>query len=818
VISSIHSEGTWAARPLLDMLNTLVTQAPTRTVVVTGTPALAQWLGEQWAPHHVFLPMVCPIEALGHVLDPGTSPLSDMQQLDWQSRTVALLAGSYRVQANSLQLPTTWAHAVTWLGMDPPPEGGWLPGLEGLPFDVFRRQAFRALDDAGYLPSVRVWGRWRESGWGAFAQWANGKTVVYIPSPIDPLGLDLMSAVWQGCDAGVVMEQVIPGHRPLALFGGHASVVPWTRPQPSVAWWTCESDQVQAVQVAEWIAGWSSRVPLSEIGVVCPSPHCDAMAVSLGQLGIPVRVRRHRPLVSSPLAAHVLAQLAVSHDPSPSAMLAGMATWGKDMTESDDVLLIKRALVRIVKESAIGGGQWARWATLAIKKGSIPTLGDPGGVWVLDPVGAIQLPVSMMVITHATSTCYPSMGHPLARPRVGMGSAGSQAVLTHLLHQATQSVRVLTPLEMGGVPQTPSVVMTHVMTAHATRTHHTSEISDDMARAVRWQVASRSGIPGLQMGNEGMGSGGSTEQEIGNEKAGRISPSRLQRYQTCPHLYWMMDELGIDPSTPDLGLSPADEGTLVHQVMEWGAGYLKTVRGDVGGMLDMITSNATSRWQREPYKEWWAFCRWLGEAGRRGPLYAALMHLYEWAQGMEIVATEYRPPARILADGTLVSGIIDLVGRDRQTGSLIVVDYKTGMMPTIKEVSRLESLPLSVYAWLLQADPSMGEGLSESGVSAMAWRIHPSEFKTQWLMATAMVRRTLVPPRCRPFEPTGDHYEGLETRMTQITQGIKGKRFHPHDMTIIPPPCDRCVVRWGCRYRGVGTVGGTVGGIDNVGE
>ena len=818
MISTIHSEGTWAVHSLLDLLNRLVQQAPTRTVVVTGSRALSQWLVDHWASEHAFLPMVCTIEELGHVLDPGTSPLSDMQQLDWQQRTVTLLSTSYPVQATSLQLPTMWEHAVTWLGMDPSPVSGWLPGLEGLPWDVFRRQAFRALDDAGYVPSVRVWGRWRDTGMGAFTQWAKGKTVVYLPSPIETLGEALMAAVWEGCDAGVVIEQVVPGSRPMALFGGGASVVPWSRPLPSVGWFTCESVHAQAVQLATWIEEWSQQGPLSEIGVVCPASHCRDMAASLGRLGVPVRFRNHRPLIASPLAMQVVAQLGASYDDSPMAFLRSFADWGKDMTESDDRLLVKRALVRIVTESSLGGSDWARWAQRVIQKATIPTLADPGGVWLVDPVGAVQLPVSRMVITHATSSCYPVLGHPLSRPRLWMGSEGIQSVVTHLLYQARQSIRVLTPLEIDGVPQTPSVVMAQVMTAHATRTHHEATITDEMARAVGWRVAARDVTDCLAPVREAPAVDGG-ERGVSDAPSIRLSPSTFQDYQTCPHMYWMMDGLGVDPSRGDgLALSPSEEGTLVHQVMEWAGGYLMTERGDVGGMLAMITEKATAQWHRHPYKEWWAFCRWMGDVGRRGVLAEALMHLYEWVQGITLLAVEYRPPRRVLGDGTLVSGVIDLVGRDRQTGSLVLVDYKTGTMPTIKEVSGLRSLPLSVYAWLLQADPQMGgqDAEGQGMVSAMAWRIHPSEFKTQWIMATTTVKRALVPPRCRPFEPTPAHFQALEARMEVIAHGIRSGRFHPHDLSVMPKNCERCMVRWGCRFRGKGepeTSGGDEGAV-----
>ena len=212
-----------------------------------------------------------------------------------------------------------------------------------------------------------------------------------------------------------------------------------------------------------------------------------------------------------------------------------------------------------------------------------------------------------------------------------------------------------------------------------------------------------------------------------------FSPTQLEVYSTCPFRFYLNSVLHIEPR-PELEreIAGKDQGTFVHEVAYRLYSQLRS-----GGMtmtadnLDAVEKLAKAIAQVELAEmkftgpAWEAFqARMVGSVHRKGLLRAFLE--YEVANPspfspsyFELSFGRRKPescdpasteePVRIdLGAGSdmLLAGRIDRVDVDRD-GRFLVMDYKTGALPSVSDVKEGRSLQVQLY---MQAVKNMLDG------------------------------------------------------------------------------------------------------------
>ncbi|MEW6427956.1 MAG: PD-(D/E)XK nuclease family protein [Thermodesulfobacteriota bacterium] len=158
----------------------------------------------------------------------------------------------------------------------------------------------------------------------------------------------------------------------------------------------------------------------------------------------------------------------------------------------------------------------------------------------------------------------------------------------------------------------------------------------------------------------------------------RMSVTALGEYLDCPFRFYLRRILGmerLDASKTEL--DALDFGTLAHAALE-DMGREKRIwscadPGLIAAFLeDRLRAHAGGRFgKRQP-----AVVAWQLDTLRRRLTAAARLQAQLAADGWEILAIEERGELRL--DGLTVVGRIDRIDRHRRSGSLRIIDYKTG--------------------------------------------------------------------------------------------------------------------------------------------
>ncbi|MFV2043724.1 MAG: PD-(D/E)XK nuclease family protein [Anaerolineales bacterium] len=279
------------------------------------------------------------------------------------------------------------------------------------------------------------------------------------------------------------------------------------------------------------------------------------------------------------------------------------------------------------------------------------------------------------------------------------------------------------------------------------------------------------------------------------------SPSRLESYGICPHMFLTSSVLGLEiREPPEPGLDARQLGLILHEILEMAYGGaddptdVESVLEAVERVLDPILDRAPETYGFRPTPLWAIERRQYAEALRD-----SVRALAEVGQGWTPMSFELRfgiddcPPLELDLGGRTVRvrGIIDRLDR-RADGGLRVIDYKTGSgRLNVRELDEGRRIQLPLYA--LAAQTALGLG---QVVEGFYWAILAAK------PSTLRLSNYRLPDEVPGTGPAAA-YATARRHVDRITAGARAGQFEP-----VPPPggCPKyCpAAAWCWRYQPAG--------------
>lgn len=276
------------------------------------------------------------------------------------------------------------------------------------------------------------------------------------------------------------------------------------------------------------------------------------------------------------------------------------------------------------------------------------------------------------------------------------------------------------------------------------------------------------------------------------------SPSRLESYGSCPHMFWTANLLRLEArEPPQPGLNPAQLGSLLHDALE--AAYRgaddptdpETVLVALERELEPIFELAPEVYGFRP-TPLWAIERQQYSQALRDTILALAEEGSGWTPtGFELAfGDEAHPPLDLQADGetVLLRGFIDRVDR-RADGGLRVIDYKTGAgRLNQRELDQGRRLQLPLYAQGAQEALGLGKV-----VDGFYWAILAAK-------SGALRLAGYRAPEQGGASGIEGAYAAARREVARIVAGVRSGQFEP----VAPPggcPSYCPASAWCWRYR-----------------
>ena len=259
------------------------------------------------------------------------------------------------------------------------------------------------------------------------------------------------------------------------------------------------------------------------------------------------------------------------------------------------------------------------------------------------------------------------------------------------------------------------------------------------------------------------------------------SPSRLETYGTCPHMFYTSYLLGLEVrEPPTAGLDAAQLGLILHEVLEEGYGRaddpadIESVLEALDQVVGPIMDRAPERYGFRPTALWEIERNQYVDA-----LVETIRALSEEGEGWTPAEFESRfgfepnDPLELEVDGKLVQirGMIDRLDRN-EDGRLRVIDYKTGSgRLNVKELDDGRRIQLPLYA--LAAQDALGLGRIVEG---FYWAILAAK------RSSLRLSNYRAPEDESAFGPEAA-YDTARRHVSRIVEGVGSGHFEP-----VPPP------------------------------
>ncbi len=214
------------------------------------------------------------------------------------------------------------------------------------------------------------------------------------------------------------------------------------------------------------------------------------------------------------------------------------------------------------------------------------------------------------------------------------------------------------------------------------------------------------------------------------------SPSRLERYRTCPYWFYLAHVLELEQrAEPEEGANIAQAGNIYHRIFEQ---VYRRARdpADLDALLAVLPEVAKSVLDAAPEQEgfrvtaWWAQTRAEIEVNVRASLVALAAH--DGTPAAFELRFGRHAPLQIGEGETAftVSGVIDRVDR-RADGTLRIVDYKTGVSDYDNPKALIDGHRLQLALYALAAEQALQLGHVSDG---FYWFAHKAR-SSSWSLA-----------------------------------------------------------------------------------
>ena len=312
-----------------------------------------------------------------------------------------------------------------------------------------------------------------------------------------------------------------------------------------------------------------------------------------------------------------------------------------------------------------------------------------------------------------------SLRERLGLPGWTAALARDAELFTRLLHGAPQ-VLLTWATDEGGQKALPSSFVTRLELALSPAAEAAATPAQWRTRPVPWQQIAAAE---RQFSADGL----TMRAQVPIRPLTQLSWSALSMWRDCPYRFVLSRGFALRREEEvQEEFRQMDYGNLVHSVLqEWltpdGAGCAALVAGDAAtaaNLLDDAAHRAFDRGADElPQRRLW-FANFRGgipglvrnELGRCADWHptalerkftVALPAMREWAAelatslGAETTVPDLPAHALVVE----LTGSVDRVDRHRDgTGSVAIIDYKTGGVPSVKQVAELEELQVLLYA------------------------------------------------------------------------------------------------------------------------
>ena len=259
------------------------------------------------------------------------------------------------------------------------------------------------------------------------------------------------------------------------------------------------------------------------------------------------------------------------------------------------------------------------------------------------------------------------------------------------------------------------------------------------------------------------------------------SPSRLETYGTCPHMFYTGYLLKLEAREPPAaGLDAAQLGLLLHEILE--AAYdeaddpteSESVLGALDRVVDLMMDRAPEKHGFRP-TPLWAIERQQHAEALRNTVRALAEEGEGWTPiGLELrFGIEQSAPLELESDRSTVRvrGIIDRLDR-REDGGLRVIDYKTGSgRLNVRELDEGRRIQLPLYALAAQKALELGEV-----IEGFYWAILAAK-------RSSLRLSNYHAPEDEGGAGPGAAYATARRHVSRIVDGVSSGHFEP-----VPPP------------------------------
>jgi hypothetical protein len=296
-----------------------------------------------------------------------------------------------------------------------------------------------------------------------------------------------------------------------------------------------------------------------------------------------------------------------------------------------------------------------------------------------------------------------------------------------------------------------------------------------------------------------------------------FSPTRLERYQTCPYQYYLKHILKLPEAPPSLDISNGTIGELIHDVFQTLTAMMRqTGQPHTAEMIQhAVRSSITkhqSRYGNTSMRSWLIAAKaasLLGTEIMPGIIPETLNALSEEGLPLSSIAEEVSLGENqslafsVMSTDFYLTGRIDAIYAIQDSDMILIVDYKTGSKPYAKkDLETYKNLQLPLYILMAQKQYP-----DKKVVGAAIIYTRHREPGIDIMAITAAGKSALDLKRKRPKMVDEIYHHDTLFHTASVIESIREGRFGLQNVPVaeafLPKrkeTCAHCHYRWICDF------------------